>query len=512
MYKPESPFPIYCVNCWYSDKWDELSCGADYDFSKPFFEQMNDLFKKVPRANIFLRNIVNGEYSNINGESKNVYLTYSANGSENAYYSKAVDKSKGVFDCLNTVSCGNCYEVVRGENNYNCSFLTLSRNCIDSSFLYDCSDCSNCFLCAGLCSKKFCIENKQYSESEYNDKVKHMNTRSRAGVKKVKEKWTELILKFPHRYAYIMRSVNSTGDDLEGDKNVKLSFEIYNSENTKFLLRCFGAKDSYDGNNIANSEMVYEFAGGGANDSSRLLFSSNGIKNLRNAEYTDYCFSSSDVFGGISLRGKKYCILNRQYSEQEYKRLLPKVIQHMNNMPYKDASGNVYKYGEFFPPELSTFCYNESLAQEYFTLTKDEAEKRGYSWKDREERNLDINIKYEDIPDDIKNVNEEIVGKVIECGHRGACNERCTGAFKIIQEEFYFYIKAGIPLPGLCPNCRYYERLKQKNPIKLWHRACMCENMSHGHKEKCQNEFETPYAPERPEKIYCEECYNKEVY
>ena len=31
-------------------------------------------------------------------------------------------------------------------------------------------------------------------------------------------------------------------------------------------------------------------------------------------------------------------------------------------------------------------------------------------------------------------------------------------------------------------------------------------------KEGCENEFETAYAPEREEKVYCESCYNKEIY
>ena len=75
MYGPDSTFPIYCVNCWYSDKWDERDYGMEYDFQKPFFEQLKDLFQKVPRPNIFHRNIVNGEYANIIGDSKNIYLS-----------------------------------------------------------------------------------------------------------------------------------------------------------------------------------------------------------------------------------------------------------------------------------------------------------------------------------------------------------------------------------------------------------------------------------------------------
>jgi len=69
-----------------------------------------------------------------------------------------------------------------------------------------------------------------------------------------------------------------------------------------------------------------------------------------------------------------------------------------------------------------------------------------------------------------------------------------------------------LPLPRLCPNCRHYQRLAQRNPLKLWHRQCMCKKENHEHNGKCEVEFETSYAPERPEIIYCERCYQQEVY
>ncbi len=55
-----------------------------------------------------------------------------------------------------------------------------------------------------------------------------------------------------------------------------------------------------------------------------------------------------------------------------------------------------------------------------------------------------------------------------------------------------------------CFHCRHANRLKKINPFKLWHRSCIHEG--------CNNEFETSYAPERPEIVYCERCYQNEVY
>lgn len=109
-----------------------------------------------------------------------------------------------------------------------------------------------------------------------------------------------------------------------------------------------------------------------------------------------------------------------------------------------------------------------------------------------------------DVPDDIKNVDENIVNKVIECKNNDTNVDYCVGAFKIISDEFSFYKKIGLPIPRYCPNCRYFERLKQRNPLNLWHRSCM--------KNGCTNEFETSYSPDRSEIIYCEKCYQQEIY
>ncbi|KKT22561.1 MAG: hypothetical protein UW08_C0006G0001, partial [Parcubacteria group bacterium GW2011_GWB1_43_8b] len=67
------------------------------------------------------------------------------------------------------------------------------------------------------------------------------------------------------------------------------------------------------------------------------------------------------------------------------------------------------------------------------------------------------------------------------------------------------------------------QRLKQRNPLKLWHRHCQCKGkksenntytntITHQHGDSpCPNEFETSYSPDRPEIVYCEQCYNAEI-
>ena len=173
-------------------------------------------------------------------------------------------------------------------------------------------------------------------------------------------------------------------------------------------------------------------------------------------------------------------------------------------MPYVDKVGRVYTYGEFFPMEFSPWAYNETIAQEYFPLTKDQAIEKGYRWRDVETKNYVPTMLTENIPDDITKTDDSILDEVIECAHKTNCNHNCTKAFRIIGNELQFYRKIGVPVPTLCPACRTMERLKLRLGIKLYKRNCMHEG--------CENTFETGYPPESPEIIYCEKCYQQEVY
>ncbi|MFH1161835.1 MAG: hypothetical protein V1696_00970 [Candidatus Jorgensenbacteria bacterium] len=310
---------------------------------------------------------------------------------------------------------------------------------------------------------------------------------------------------------------------------MKNSYSVYDSENVRNTIRALKARDIRSVFSCGEgSELIYSGIVGGKTSSNIKFFASADV--LRESQYTDWCLSSSNLFGCIGLRNKQYCILNKQYTKEEYEALVPRIIDHMNTMPYVDTKGRIYKYGEFFPPELSPFAYNETIAQEYFPLTKDKAIQQGYRWRDADTRDYKITKRPEDLPDHIKDVEDAILKETIQCMHhpsagsgQAACNHQCTTAFKVIPEELAFYRRMNLPLPRLCPNCRHYERLKQRNPLKLWHRTCQCaggksengvyENtITHPHGTgHCLNEFETSYAPERKEIVYCESCYNTEV-
>ena len=125
--------------------------------------------------------------------------------------------------------------------------------------------------------------------------------------------------------------------------------------------------------------------------------------------------------------------MNKKYTKEEYNELVPKIIEHMNQMPYLDKIGNEYKYGEFFPIEHSPFGYNETVAPEQYTLSKEEVIDKGYNWQDNLQRTTGKEtVKPEDIPESINDVKENITDEILACIN-------CERNYKIIPEEFLFY-------------------------------------------------------------------------
>jgi hypothetical protein len=504
MFHPDVNIKVYDRDIWWSDKWDPNDYGMDYDFDKPFFEQYSELFTQVPFPSLYNGKCVNSMYSNHVGEIKNAYLTFASWIGENIYFSSQCGTCTNIFD----VALGNntelSYEIVSGKKLYKVFYSQNCENCIDSSFLFDCKNCQNCFACFGLRNKNYCIWNKQYSRDEYLLILNKINLGSYDEVNNYKKLFREFKINNIHKYANIINSQKVTGDNITESFNCKKCFDIWDEvKDCKYMVNGgMKANDSYDSYGFGVlTDLQYETVDSG--DKASRLLGTIVAWNCLNVFYSVNCHGCNNLFGCIGLRKKQYCILNRQYTKEQYEELVPKIIQHMNDMPYIDSKGRVYKYGEFFPSELSPFCYNETIAQEYFPLTKEQAQDQGYKWKDKEERNYTIDIHTEDIVDNINEVNDDITTKIIECAHKGTCNKQCTEAFKIIPEELSFYRRMNLSLPRLCPNCRHYERLSQRNPMKLWHRKCMHEG--------CTNEFETSYSPERKEIVYCERCYQQEV-
>lgn len=528
MYRPDSPYVVYCKECWWSDSWDPMKFEREYDFHRNFFEQFNDLLHRVPRPGIIQQGaMVQSEYTNRASNNNETYLIFGSNYNEHCMYGTQMNNSKDSLDCYNLQKSELCYECTDCVECYGLRFSEECTTCSHSTFLYNCRNCQNCIGCVNLRNKSYCIFNRQYTKEDF----ERIAARFDFGSSLVRESFEARFLEFlmsAVRPAMIqVQSQGVSGNWIYESKNVRRSFNCRSVEDGAYLMAVIEAKDSMDHTYWGRgTELVYDSMSVGV-QCSMVRFCNECWESNTDITYSMNCHGSSHLFGCLGLRKKEYCILNKQYTKEEYEALVIKIIEHMGIMLYKDEQGREYPFGEYFPPNISPWGYNEVIAQEYFPRSKDQVLSLGCQWIHVPEKEYGISILSSDLPDAIQDTDDGIRNKVIGCVHEGACEHNCTRAYRILQAELDFYRQRKVPLPRLCPNCRHGERLRKRNPMGLWERRCDCgqtenlklktENMhqntaEHFHsKEPCSNSFESSYALERQEKVYCEQCYQMEV-
>jgi len=482
MFPGDSRVKVYCKKCWWGDAWSPLDYGKDFDFSRPFFEQFNELIEKVPFGHLIIGGEVeNCDYTNYLMTSKNCYLLSSSDYDEDCYYSTYVFRSKNCFDCLFVNDSELLCQCIDSNNCYGSAFLQDCQNVSDSYFCFDCKGCQNCIGCVGLRNKKFYIMNEKCSEDEF-EKKKAAFFGQNKNFDVLRKQFNEFRLKFPHKYAEIEGCVNSYGDRLSNCKNAENCFDLVEAQDCKNVALGLKARDCMDCVGIPNSELCYLSTA--SPEDYALQFCAVTWPKSTFLQYCMFCRMSNNSFGCVSLHKNEYCILNKQYTKSEYEKLLSKIIEYMRNTG---------EWGEFYPIKFSLFAYNETVANDYFPLSKEAVLKKGWRWYEDESEKMYKGPRVE-IPE-IGDATEDLCKKILICEETGK-------PYKVIPQELSFYKKMKLPIPRRCPDVRHKDRMKLRNPRKLWDRKC----------DKCGKIVKSSYAPDRAEIVYCEECYLKQAY
>jgi hypothetical protein len=498
IFTPEKSIKTYCQPCWWADDWDGTEYAMDYDPARPFLEQVKELINKTPHSaltSLYTSN-KNCDYANALAWCKDSYMVFWADFCENIYYSSLLNTLKFSSDCLMTNDSELCYELINVNKSYNVFFSEECDACVDVWFSRNCYSCTNCIGCVNLRGASYCIFNEKYSKEEYAEKVKELGLDSWNKLREVENRAQAFWLTKPKReYSGNSLNVNVTGEYISGSKN---SHDIYlstGSEDCRYsqFITVSSARDCYDYSGWGNnSSRIYEGVTVGENADS-VYFSAECWPDVFNLQYCYWNISGKNNFGCANLKRKSYCILNKEYSKEEFEKLKVQIIEDMKKNPYTDTTGKKYYYGEFFPPEFSKFDYNKSNAMRFFPKTKESALSEGYSWSDIENPTIAPTMKSSSLPETIKETSESILNEIIECS-------QCSRAYKIVKGELDLLRRIDLPIPHECPKCRENKRFSRLNPIKLWKRSCA----------KCNCDITTAFAPERPEVVYCEKCYQGE--
>jgi len=152
----------------------------------------------------------------------------------------------------------------------------------------------------------------------------------------------------------------------------------------------------------------------------------------------------------IWLKNKSYCILNKQYTKQEWEIMADKIFASMDE---------TWILWNFFPGELNPFYFNDTIAWLIWWFKKEEVVKDWYMWRD-EEIKVDI-PEWSDIilTSELDNfqwydeawkwkINKEILKKVIK--------DEKWNYYRIVKMEYDFLVKHNLPLPEI----HWIERMK----------------------------------------------------
>jgi hypothetical protein len=307
--------------------------------------------------------------------------------------------------------------------------------------------------------------------------------------------WKNLIFeKAFHKDLFIEKCQNCTGDHVANSKNTRDSFYVFDMQDCAYCYDAGEMKDCYDVVEPFKGELEYETHA--CNINYRILFCSKCYEN-NNMTYCQYCWHCSNCFGCFGLRDKKYCVFNKQYSKEEYEKLVPKFIVHMKETK---------EWGEFFPMEHSPFKYEETAANDYYP---------------RQPRHQPITQKHGGTSSSQAASGHDSVP--LTSGHRPPLTNVRTlsghatsspGApaqiltcplsarkFKIIDTELAFYKAMNLPVPSIHPDERHRLRMNLRDPRRMRESTCV----------KCKSPIKTAAHPSF-QNILCRKCYLEEVY
>lgn len=485
-FPPECPFKVVDWEYYITD--DFLPAEFDYDESVSPLAQLFELRKKVPMPSFLNRDssCINSDYSSGGREFKNGYYCSGCFSSEDIWYSGLVHASREIMDSTTIKSSDIVYGSIQGNKIYKSSFVFFTRDTSDSMFMYDCRNCSDCFGCVNLRNKRFCVWNKQLTREEYTEFMKSVYPLSYKKLEEYKNKFWELVKSLPMNAPRNNMSENYTGTNIDESKDIQGSIEIYKSEN---LRHCYGALHMSDSMDIlfsgGHSERLYQTCNVGSQ--SRDAKFSVSTKTAVECEFVLNCRNVTNCFMCVGIEDKKFCILNKQYEEDEYWKLVDKIkCAMLARGEYNDCVGF----------NFSAQAYNFSNAQLYFPLENSEIENLGgYVASDPVTNVGDMEILSKNkIPQTIDEVTDDILDSAIMCTVTGR-------PFRITETELIFLRKMKLPLPRIHPVARIESRYRFYSIGKNYKTTCA----------NCHKKILSMFNPAENYILYCEDCYNKAV-
>lgn len=486
-FSEQCPFPVYDYKYFISDEFDPFSYGRVYEGGSPleFLFALRALF---PMPSFLNRDpsCINSEYSSGGRNTKNAYYASGCYGSEDIWYSNMAGDSRSVMDSRLIHSSELVYGSLKCEHLYKTSFAYFSSNCSDCTFIFDCKNCSDCFGCVNVRNGRYQVFNQQLSKEEYEAFIASVMPLSRSMIAELSERFWALVKSLPMNASHNIGSSNVSGVGIEFSQDLYDCVEAKNCQHMRYVDSGLSHKDSMD---VLFSGGYSHHLYGTINIGSH----SSGVRFSVSSKFCTDCefiFNSKNLtncFMCFGLQNKSYCILNTQYSEDEYYKIVDIIKSEMlTRGEYSDPLGF----------EFAAQAYNFSLSAIPYPLSSEEIKVLGgYSADEPDTNATGITVlKASDVPDVIDAVSDDILEEAIACSATGR-------PFRIVSTELAFYRRMKLPIPVVHPSVRLEDQYRMAQHGKTYKTTCV----------HCGTIIDSMFDPNDGFVLYCETCFQREV-
>ncbi len=469
---------------------DFISEGREVDLDKPFFDQLYSLSQVIPRA---------AGYNFVEPKNSVAFISF---GDVDSYFVLAC-RSKRCYYCGNSYDsedCAetsmvtktqDCYHLVRCDRMHNCRFASESYDCINCDFIFDCRNCEFCFGATNKRNKKYLWFNEQLSKEEWERRFAEVDLTSWKNRQEYESKYYDLIANAIWSENYNINADNCVGEYLNNVSNILHGY-YSNAPGSHDCEECtyFEGGQSHNcymiGAPISASDCYYSVGVEGSN----LKFAMSINSKMMDSEYCESCYECSDCFGCVGLRHKKFCILNKQYSEEEYWQKLDEIKCFMMDRR---------EYGDMPPANFSTQVYTGSGAAILFGSDIEEGKKLGAVELDPRAEGAEgpeieagTTASMDEIPDRVEDINA-LVGKPF-------LDPNLNRRYTYIKPELELYRKLKVAPPRMHPVARGYSLYDQINMPMFSETNCA----------QCDQKITVALNRAFPERtIYCKACYHR---
>jgi hypothetical protein len=318
----------------------------------PFLAQFKALQKSTPMfGSPNDSSCENCDYNAFLYKCKDCFLSSGSSELESCFYVDQSGRSSDCSDSTGLEKCELCYECVDCSECYNCNWCQDCINCTDLLFSYDCVGCQNCFGCVGLRKQQYRLFDEQLTKEEFEEKIAQFDPANEEHIQHFKTRFEELKLKVPRPYIRGINIENVTGDNIKNSKNTFYSFNVNKCEDCCYAYtEIDNCKDCVELENSPDNELCYNVMSIADGYNVHNSWFAIGCKNC---DYCQQCFQCQDCFGCISLKSRQYCILNEQYTKEEYEQKVEEIKKEMIEEG---------EYGMFIP---SMYPVEDTLASEH---------------------------------------------------------------------------------------------------------------------------------------------------